>query len=78
MAENGYKTANVIAPKSCIFYECLELFKITNKISNYISKAMENGKMELTEGMRKLAEVNVHGSLFKRYPLLSLQFFYSN
>ena len=37
--------------------ECLKMFKISDKIINFITKAMEKSKVELAAGGQTLAEV---------------------
>ena len=51
----NYKKPNNIVSQM----ECLKIYKISDKVINFITEAMKNWKVELKKGGKTLAEVNI-------------------
>ena len=52
--------------------KCLKMYKISNKVLNFIMKVIKNCKVELTVGEQTLAEVKLWIGIFKGNSLLPL------
>ena len=48
---------------------CLKMYMISNRVVNFIMKAKEIWKVELTTGGKTLAEMKIQGGIFHRDPL---------
>ena len=55
MAWINYKKAYVIVPQRWII-NCLRMYKISDKVINFIEKTMKSSRVELTAGERKIIE----------------------
>ena len=75
MAWIGYKKTYDIVPHTWIL-ECLKMYKISNKIVNFIEKAMENWRVQLKPGKQSLAEVKIQRGIFQE--VITTNVYYSN
>ena len=73
MAWIDYRQAYDMVPQTWII-ECLKMYKISDKVINFITKAMKNWKIELTAGGQSLAEVNIQRGIFQGDSLSPLLF----
>ena len=65
MAWIDYKKANDILSQTWII-EHLKLYKISGKVTSFVTKAMENWKVKLIARGQTLSEVKVQRSIFQR------------
>ena len=56
---NDYKNANDIIPEAWVI-KSLKMFKVSDKVINFIIKAMKNWKVELITGGQALANQKKH------------------
>ena len=45
--------------------ECLKMYKISDKIINFLAKAMKNWKVELSAGKQTLTNVKIQRGIFQ-------------
>ena len=73
MAWIDYKKAYDMVPHSWII-NSLKMYKISDEVINFIDKAMETWRVELTAGGRKLAEAKIQRGIFQGDALSPLLF----
>ena len=73
MAWIDYKKAYDMAPQSWIIH-CLQMYKISHEVRNFIEKTMQTWRVELAAGGRSLAETKIQRGIFQGNALSPLQF----
>ena len=73
MAWIDCKVAYDMVPKIWILH-CLKMYKISHEVINFIEKTMQTWRVELTAGVRSLAETKIQRGIFQVYALSSLLF----
>ena len=64
MAWIDYKKAHDMVPQNWII-NCLKMYKISDKVINFIKKTMKTWRVELTAGRKSLAEANIKRGIFQ-------------
>ena len=72
-----YKKAYDMVPQSWII-NCIEMYRISDEVINFIEKTMETWRVELTTGGKSLAEAKIQRGIFQGDALLTLHICNSN
>ena len=73
MAWTDYKKAYDMVPQSWMI-NCLKMYKISHEVINFIERHMKNWRVELTAGVKSLAETKIQRDIFQEDALSPLLF----